>query len=161
MPRSIARWSCGIILLFRCAERWFTSRSENALCVLGCPSGSRGRFSNPQFEVAAELPDRCHPECPARGVREPPSPSRAYPRNECGEGHFQFTFALGIGDLENARTAKFAMQVETARPLQSDVQYETARDIRYSRCNDSAVTSHNAPRVNSLKVKGWLCSIWC
>ena len=30
----------------------------------------------------------------------------------------------------NARTAKFAMQVETARPLQSDVQYETAREIR-------------------------------
>jgi hypothetical protein len=27
---------CGIFLLFRCAERWFTSRSENALCVLGC-----------------------------------------------------------------------------------------------------------------------------
>src|SRR6516225_9895084 len=36
MPRSIARWSCGIFLLYRCAERWFTSRSENALCVLGC-----------------------------------------------------------------------------------------------------------------------------
>src|SRR4051812_28355789 len=36
MPRSIARWSCGIFLLFRCAERWFTSRRENALCVLGC-----------------------------------------------------------------------------------------------------------------------------
>jgi glutamate synthase domain-containing protein 1 len=27
---------CGIFLLYRCAERWFTSRSENALCVLGC-----------------------------------------------------------------------------------------------------------------------------
>src|SRR5215467_1101378 len=36
MPRSIARWSCGIFLLYRCAERWFTSRNENALCVLGC-----------------------------------------------------------------------------------------------------------------------------
>src|SRR5438552_7213651 len=36
MPRSIARWSCEIALLFRCAEPWFTSRSRNALCVLGC-----------------------------------------------------------------------------------------------------------------------------
>src|SRR5271156_5388848 len=34
MPRSIARRSREIVLLFRRAERWFTSHSENALCVL-------------------------------------------------------------------------------------------------------------------------------
>jgi hypothetical protein len=30
MPRSIARRWCQVVLLFRRAERWFTSRSEDA-----------------------------------------------------------------------------------------------------------------------------------
>jgi hypothetical protein len=56
MPRSIARWSCGILLLFRCAKRWFTSRSDNALCVLGCLRG-RGGLYRPGFVCKAAVRD--------------------------------------------------------------------------------------------------------
>ena len=36
MPRSIAHRSYGTGLIVRCVERWFTSRSESAFCVLAC-----------------------------------------------------------------------------------------------------------------------------
>jgi hypothetical protein len=54
-----ARRSCGIILLFRCTERWFTSRSENALCVLGCLKDGGGADEGMK-DVITEPPDHQH-----------------------------------------------------------------------------------------------------
>jgi hypothetical protein len=48
----------GIFFLFRCAEQGFTSRSEKALCVLGClkDGGAIERMK----DVITEPPDHQH-----------------------------------------------------------------------------------------------------
>src|SRR6266436_3728551 len=68
MPRSIARWSCGIALLFRCAERWFTSRSENALCVLGCLKD--GGADREMKDAITKQPDQQHSTAGSFVVRD-------------------------------------------------------------------------------------------
>src|SRR4249920_1120076 len=58
MLRSIARWSCGIFLWFRCPEPWLTSRSENPFASWAA-SRTKGRIGRMK-DVMTEPPDHQH-----------------------------------------------------------------------------------------------------